>query len=139
MVGVGIVVFNNDNQILLIQRSQEPNEGLWALPGGLVEVGEELETAVKREVLEECNIHIDVEELVSVLDLILKDENQKVKYHYILIDYAGTYLSGDLKPQSDAKNAGWFHQNELDNLNIPEATFQVILKAFEKRSIKSTT
>jgi len=133
MVGVGVVVFNEQQQVLLIQRGQEPNIGLWAIPGGLVEVGEELKHAAKREVLEECNLAIDVGEVVSVLDLILKDQEQRVRYHYVLIDYMGEYISGEVQPQTDVLNADWFSVDEIANMNVPEATVQVIKKAVERR------
>lgn len=131
MVGVGVIVFDEDSKILLVQRGQEPSKGLWALPGGLVEVGEELKTAVKREVKEECDLDVEVGEVVSVVDLILKDENKKVKYHYILIDYDAKYIAGDLTPKSDVKNANWFTQQEIKQLDVPEVTRQVIDKAFK--------
>ena len=101
MVGVGVAVFNNDDKILLVKRGQDPNEGLWALPGGIVELGEELKAAAIREVKEECNIEVEVGEVVSVVDLILKDQNKNIKYHYILIDYYAVYIKGKLAPQSD--------------------------------------
>jgi len=129
LVGVGVLVFNNENKILLVRRGKEPSQGLWTLPGGLVELGEELKAAAKREVLEECYIEVDVTEIISVVDLILKDNDQKIKYHYILIDYNATYISGKLKPQSDVDDAGWFAKADIENLNIPEVTKKVILKA----------
>ena len=132
LVGVGVIVFNSEDKILLVQRGQEPNSGLWALPGGLVELGEELKTAAKREVKEECNIEVEVGDAVSVVDLILKDQNEKVKYHYILIDYNAKYITGNLTPLSDVKDVNWFSFREMDNLNIPEVTKQVIIKALNR-------
>ena len=132
LVGVGVVIFNDKNNILLVQRGQEPSQGLWALPGGVVELGEELKTAAKREVKEECNIEVEVGEVVSVVDLILKDHNKKVKYHYILIDYHAKYIAGSILPQSDAKAVKWFCLNELEELDVPELTRQVITKAVKE-------
>lgn len=133
MVGVGAVVFNNKNQVLLIQRGNDPSAGLWALPGGLVELGEELKQACAREIMEECNIEVTVGEVIDVLDLILKDENRNVQYHYILVDYEALYLNGELSADTDAKDAGWFSQEELKSLDIPEATQIILDKAFQKR------
>lgn len=133
MVGVGAVVFNNNNQVLLIQRGKDPSAGLWALPGGLVELGEELKKACAREIMEECNIEVAVGEVIDVLDLILRDENGNVQYHYILVDYEATYINGELSAQTDAKDAGWFSHYELELLDIPEATQIILNKVFQKR------
>ena len=66
MVGVGVIVFDNDSRILLIQRGNEPSKGLWALPGGLVELGEETKAAAKREVAEECSIEVEIGDVIVV-------------------------------------------------------------------------
>lgn len=130
-VGVGVVVVQN-NKILLIKRGQEPSEGLWAFPGGLVELGEQLKEAVRREVKEECNIEINVGEVLTVLDLILKDEDDQVKFHYVLIDYIASFVSGELKPGSDVVDANWFSKSEVEKLDIPEISKQVIDKVFHE-------
>lgn len=132
MIGVGVVVFNHSNEILLVQRANEPSKDLWALPGGLVELGEELTTAAAREVMEECNIEVEVGNVVSVVDLIFKDAEDKVKYHYVLIDYSANYVSGNIMPQSDVQDAKWYNEDEIDELDIPEISRQVIVKAFLK-------
>lgn len=130
MVGVGVITFNHENKVLLVKRGNEPSQGLWSLPGGLVELGERVREAGIREVKEECNIDIEPQDVVSVVDLILEDAEGKVKYHYILIDYLAKYLGGELKPQSDVSDAGWFSRLEIAELNIPEVTRGVLEKAF---------
>jgi 8-oxo-dGTP diphosphatase len=134
MVGVGIITFNNKNKVLLVKRGNEPSKGLWSLPGGLVELGERVREAGIREVKEECNIDIEPEDVISVVDLILEDSDGKVKYHYILIDYLAKYIGGELKPQSDVSDAAWFSQDELKELDIPEVTREVLEKAFKLES-----
>ncbi|MBD3289408.1 NUDIX domain-containing protein [candidate division KSB1 bacterium] len=133
MIGVGAVVFNRNNQVLLVQRGNQPSAGLWALPGGLVELGEELKNACTREIMEECNIEVRIGDVIDVLDLILKDENGAVQYHYILVDYEANYLNGDLSADTDANDAAWFSHEEIEALDIPEATRLVLNKAIQKR------
>lgn len=130
LVGVGVVVLNDAHEILLVQRGNEPGKGLWSLPGGMVQLGERVRDAAVREVYEECNLTVEPEDVMSVVDLILKDPDGKVKYHYVLIDYFARYIGGDLTPQSDVSDANWFSQAELEQLEIPEVTRKVILKAF---------
>ena len=130
LIGVGVVVFNDQKQVVLVKRGNEPAKGLWAIPGGKVELGEQVRETAIREIREECNIEIEPQDLLGVVDLILKDNDGKVQYHYILIDYVAKYTTGDLTPQSDVTEAGWFFQHELNKLNIPELTLKVLEKAF---------
>ncbi len=131
LVGVGVLTFNSEQKILLVQRGNEPAKSLWSLPGGLVELGERVRDAGIREVKEECNIDIEPLDVISVVDLILQDSDGKVKYHYVLIDYLAKFISGELRPQSDVIAAEWFSQQQLAELDIPEVTREVIEKAFK--------
>ncbi|MDZ7333889.1 MAG: NUDIX hydrolase [candidate division KSB1 bacterium] len=131
LVGVGVITFNSEGQILLVKRGNEPAKSLWSLPGGLVELGERVRDAGIREVKEECNIDIEPLDVISVVDLILQDAEGKIKYHYVLIDYLAKFVSGELKPQSDVIAAHWFSRDQLADLDIPEVTREVIEKAFK--------
>lgn len=131
LVGVGVLTFNSEQKILLVQRGNEPAKSLWSLPGGLVELGERVRDAGIREVKEECNIDIEPLDVISVVDLILQDSDGKIKYHYVLIDYLAKFISGELRPQSDVIAAEWFSQQQLAELDIPEVTREVIEKAFK--------
>lgn len=59
LVGVGAVVWDGE-RVLLERRGQPPGQGSWALPGGLIDVGESAAAAVQREVREECGIEVKV-------------------------------------------------------------------------------
>jgi 8-oxo-dGTP diphosphatase len=130
MVGVGVITFNSEKKVLLVKRGTEPSKGLWSLPGGLVELGEQVREAGIREIKEECNIDIEPEDVISVVDLILEDSDGKIKYHYILIDYLAKYIGGDLCSQSDVIDADWFSRAQIAELDVPEVTRQVLEKAF---------
>lgn len=129
LVGVGVVV-RKDQHILLVKRAHEPKKGLWAIPGGLVQLGESIRQAASREVMEECSIQIQLQDVISVVDLIDKDEAGKVKFHFVLIDFLADYTAGELKPASDAAAGAWVSRAELDDYEIPEITRKVIAKAF---------
>ncbi|MBC8180082.1 NUDIX hydrolase [candidate division KSB1 bacterium] len=131
LVGVGVVIFNEKKQVVLVKRGNEPKKGLWAIPGGNVELGEQVSETAIREVKEECNIDIELKDLLGVVDLILKDKDGKVQYHYILIDYLAQYRSGLLKPGSDVLEAEWYFQHQLEKLDIPEVTLKILEKAFK--------
>lgn len=130
-VGVGVIIFNEYGRVLLIKRGNEPSKNLWSVPGGLVELGEKVTEAVRREALEECNLHVEPKMILDVVDLILKDDEEGVRFHYVLIDYLADFLGGELMPQSDASDAGWFSESDLTNLHIPEITQTLLEKAFQ--------
>jgi 8-oxo-dGTP diphosphatase len=100
VVGVGVVVIDQD-RILLVQRSKDPGRGLWAVPGGKVELGEPLRDAARREVAEETGLTVEVGEVVWVGEVI-DDAN-----HIVLIDFSGSVVSGELSPADDAADARW--------------------------------
>jgi 8-oxo-dGTP diphosphatase len=135
LVGVSVIVFDTDDRILMVQRGNEPSQGLWALPGGLVELGEPTKAAAQREVKEECNIDVEIGDVANVVDLILKDPEDEIKYHYILIDYFGYYRGGEIVPETDVLDVRWVSRGELDNYDIPEITRTVIALAFDKRRL----
>jgi len=128
LVGVGVVV-KKENTVLLVKRANEPKKGLWAIPGGLIKLGESVQAAAMREVLEECAISIHLQDVISVVDLIDKDDEGKIKYHFVLIDFVAQYAGGELQADSDALDAAWVPMDKLDQFDIPEITRKVISKA----------
>jgi ADP-ribose pyrophosphatase len=118
LVGVGAVVIEN-GQILMIRRSKEPSKGKWSIPGGMVELGETLYEAASREVNEECSIKIRIKRVLDATDTILRDDNGRIKYHFILVDMLAGYVSGEVKAQSDAEECRWFTPEEIKGLDIP--------------------
>jgi len=119
IVGVGAAVIR-EGRVLLVKRGQEPALGQWTLPGGVVELGESLEEAVKREIWEECHIRIEIEGIAGVVERIQRDELGRVKYHYVIIDYKASYLGGELRPGSDVEEADWFCLDRLDDYELSQ-------------------
>jgi 8-oxo-dGTP diphosphatase len=119
LVGVGGVVIQ-DGCVLMIQRGQEPGRGRWSIPGGRLHLGERLCDGVEREILEECGVRVRAGKVLGVADLIQRDDDGRVRYHYVLVDLAAEYLSGDLCPSSDALAARWVPFDELPALEMPD-------------------
>jgi ADP-ribose pyrophosphatase YjhB (NUDIX family) len=134
-LGVGAVVFNKD-QILLIKRGQEPSFGKWTIPGGLIELGESLVDGVKREIFEECNIQIKVYKQIDIFEYIEHDDSNKIKYHYIIIDYLADYLEGNLTAKSDILEAKWCTKSEFSHLDVIDTTRQVVEKALKLKKTR---
>ncbi|MBI2683423.1 MAG: NUDIX hydrolase [Acidobacteriales bacterium] len=127
IVGVGALIVQ-EGRIVLVRRGQKPGKGEWSLPGGVVETGETLESAVRREVREETGLNVEVRELAGVFDRILPDAAGRTEYHYVLIDYLCRVVGGALRAGSDVEAVRWAGHNELDGLQLTEATREVIKK-----------
>jgi ADP-ribose pyrophosphatase YjhB (NUDIX family) len=106
LVGVGAVVVCS-GKILLEKRKNEPGKGKWSIPGGLVELGENAEQTVIREVKEETGLDVEKPEQIDVVDSITEDENGRIKYHFVIIDYFVKLKGGTLKASSDAEELEW--------------------------------
>jgi ADP-ribose pyrophosphatase YjhB (NUDIX family) len=130
LVGVGAVVVDGD-RVLLVRRGRPPALGRWSLPGGLVEVGEPVEAAVRREVAEECGLAVLVHGLVGVVDRIVRDPDGRVRYHYVLLDYLATpAAAGRVEAGSDALAAQWCDREALGRLDVTEGVESMVRRAF---------
>jgi 8-oxo-dGTP diphosphatase len=127
VAGVGAIIFDGDPRVLLIQRGQEPLKGEWSLPGGAVELGETLDAAVCREVLEETGLVVEAVAVVEVFDRIALDADGRVRFHYVLVDYLCRVTGGGVACATDAADARWFALGELGS--IAPFTVAVIEKA----------
>ncbi len=130
IVGVGAIV-RKDDSVLLVQRGRSPLLGEWSLPGGALELGESLRDAAAREVLEECGIEIQVGDVADIGEWIFRDDSGKLQYHYVLIDFAATYLRGDLSATSDVTDARWVKVSDLGEFGLNDKTRQVIGKIWK--------
>ncbi len=129
LVGVGAIIFRED-KVLLVQRGKEPAYGKWSIPGGLVELGESLETAVRREVAEEVNLDVRVKNLVAALDRVMPDSAGKIEYHYILLDFICESGDEEPAPASDVMDCVFASLNDLSRFNMTTGTEKVIRRAF---------
>jgi 8-oxo-dGTP diphosphatase len=121
LAGVGAVVVHQ-GRVLLIRRGTEPALGQWSLPGGLVELGESLAEALRREVREETGLLVEPVELVELLDRIYREdrhedghEDGRVRYHYIIADYLCRVTGGELRAASDAAAVRWVERGEWNS------------------------
>ena len=128
IVGVGGVVIDGD-RVLLIKRKYEPLALRWSLPGGALEVGETLEVGVARELLEETGLVVRVGPVIEVFDRILPDEEGRVKYHFVLVDYLCVPISGSLQAGDDVSEAAWAHFDALAPYQLTDKALEVIERA----------
>ena len=126
VVGIGAVIVNQ-GKIALIKRGNEPSIGKWTIPGGLVELGENLETTVIRETKEEVCLDVENPILIGVVDNVDLDERGNVKYHYVIIDYLVHVKSGTIQAASDAAELRWVPFDEVEDYNLT-ASFRVFFR-----------
>ena len=131
LVGVGAIIIEED-RVLLVKRARPPLQAQWSIPGGALEIGELIREAAVREAREETGLIIEPGELLGVYDRVLRDSQQRVQYHYVLIDFLCRRIGGELVAADDAAEVRWFSRRELPALNLAEDTQDVIRKGFEK-------
>jgi len=128
-VAVGAVIFK-DEKILMVLRGKPPAENTWSIPGGCVELGETLQEAAKRETIEETGILILARETVYTFDVIERDENGHVRFHYVIVDLAADYVSGEPRPGDDAVDVSWISPEDMKNYNVSAATRKLLAQCY---------
>jgi ADP-ribose pyrophosphatase YjhB (NUDIX family) len=132
LLGVGALIFHRD-RILMVERGGEPLKGWWSIPGGLVETGELLEDAIRREVREETGLEIRPASMLPIFERIMRDSRGAVEYHYVLVDYVCRVRGGALRAGDDVSRAEWVRRPDLKKMQITEGTLAVIEKGFRNR------
>lgn len=130
VVGVGAVVIIDD-KVVLVKRRFDPLAGQWSLPGGALELGETLEAGVAREILEETGLVVDVGPVVEVFDRILLDDERKVRYHFVLIDYLCRAVGGRLAAGSDVDDVALADPGGLTAYRLTAKAAAVIARGVE--------
>jgi 8-oxo-dGTP diphosphatase len=118
-------------RVLLERRGQPPAQGTWALPGGLIELGETAEAAIRREVHEECGIEVDVGPILGLFEPIYSDPDGRIRYHFVVIDFLAHYRAGVLRVGDDAAEAAWVDPADFAEYELTAATRNMIRRALE--------
>jgi 8-oxo-dGTP diphosphatase len=119
----------------LVKRRNPPNEGKWALPGGLVELGETVQDAAVREIREETGLTVTIEGLLDVQTDLHRDRRSEIEFHYVLVDYLARPVSGRLRLNSESSDSGWFSVGQVGRLAMSPGT-RAVLGIFYKEPLR---
>lgn len=125
---VGVVCLRGDS-VLLIRRGTPPRQGEWSLPGGRIEPGERAVDAALRELGEETGVEAEITGLIDVVDGLFPEAGR----HYVLIDYAARWVSGEPVAGDDALEARFVALDEVESLIEWSATRRIIRMAVAGR------
>ena len=116
------MVVEQDDRVLLVRRVNEPFRGLWTLPAGFIDAGEDPARAAERECLEETGLTVHA---TRVLDIIAGREHPRGA-DFIIV-YRGSVMSGELRAADDADQAEWF-----DRAHLPALAFHATQTVLNK-------
>jgi len=117
-------------QILVVRRARAPADGLFSLPGGVVEIGETLMQAVAREVREETNLTIEPVGLAGFREAITRDRDDRVERHFVILPFAARWLAGEPLLNEELSEARWLHPAELAGLPTTPGLAEIVAAAF---------
>ena len=126
IVGIGAIIVRN-GKMLLEKRKNDPGKGRWSVPGGVVELGENVTQTVIREVKEETGLDVAEPEHIDVVDQITRDENGRIKYHFVIIDYLVNLKGGTLNAASDADALQWVSLDDVEKYDLT-STFRAFFE-----------
>ena len=125
VVGIGAVVVH-EGKVLLVKRGAEPSRGLWAVPGGSLELGETLQHGAEREILEETGVTIRAREPIYAFDFFERDGDGRIRFHFVIVDLAADYIRGNVKGADDALEARWLAPEDLAGLPVSKNTLKLL-------------
>ena len=130
-VAVGALVVEA-GKLLMIFRAKAPNPGVWAIPGGGLEIGETLQQAAEREIFEETGLRIRAGEPFYAFEIIERDEQEKVRFHYVVVDLKAEVVGGRLCPGDDALDVRWVSPREMSGMAVSDKTLELIARKWKE-------
>ncbi|WP_291319907.1 NUDIX hydrolase [Desulfonatronospira sp.] len=124
-VAVGAVV-KLKGSFLLVQRANPPSQGQWSIPGGKIRLGESMQQAAEREVLEETGVTVRAGLPLLTFDLIHRDEAGGILFHYVIVDLWAEYIRGRIRAGTDATRAAWIAPENFADYKLSPTTLDLL-------------
>lgn len=122
----------SQGRVLLARRARGPALGVWTLPGGVVEAGETLIGALRREVEEETALSIEPVALAGHREVLLRDDSGRLARHFVILCFASRLVSGEIQLNDELAEARWLLPDELLELKTTEGLAEIVAQAFER-------
>jgi len=131
LVGTGALILQ-DGKLLLIKRGAQPGQGKWSIPGGLVELGENVQDAMVRETKEEVGLDVEAIKLMDVFDSVTLDSHRRIQYHFVVVNFLVRIVGGSLQTASDILESRWVPIEEVERFNLTKSFRAFFEKHHEK-------
>jgi 8-oxo-dGTP diphosphatase len=128
-LGASVACFR-DGRVLLAARGGPPLEGTYSLPGGLVEPGETLAQAALRELREEVGVEAELIGFVTLVEVIERDPDGRVRLHIVIAAHAARWVSGEPQTGPEARDVRWVTHAEIDCQPTTPGLSAVLASAF---------
>ena len=121
-----------DGKVLVVRRARKPADGLYSLPGGVVEAGETLTEAVKREVDEETSLTIEPVALAGYREVVARDAEDKVERHFVILPFAARWIAGEPKLNEELSEWCWVDPAEVASMPTTPGLAEIVANAVEQ-------
>jgi ADP-ribose pyrophosphatase YjhB (NUDIX family) len=121
-----------DGKVLIVRRARKPALNLYTLPGGVVETGETLFEALKREVREETQLTVEPVALAGHREVIVPDKEGRTERHFVILSFAARWLAGEPVLNEELDDALWLEPAGLAGLHTTDGLAEIVAAAFER-------
>ena len=128
-LAVSAAIIDN-GEVLIVRRARPPVQGIYTLPGGVVESGETVTEAVIREVREETALTIEPATLAGYREMITREAGGRTERHFVILCFAARLISGKAIPNEEIEEIRWCHPDELDELDTTDGLADIVDAAF---------
>jgi ADP-ribose pyrophosphatase YjhB (NUDIX family) len=128
ILAVSAAIFRG-GKVLLVRRARKPALGVYTLPGGVVEAGELLMEALRREVREETSLEVEPLELAGYREVIGRDAEHRVERHFVILPFACRWLAGEPRLNDELDDARWLEPAEIEGLETTDGLAEIVQAA----------